>query len=336
MVFPVPPDEGARLAALRELSILDTPPEEIYDDVVRLAAAICGTPFAIINFVDEHRQWGKALVGLASSEAPREASFCARTIVSPSGTLIVPDTHADPAWATNAQVLGMPFLRFYAGASITDSRGHALGSVCVADQQPREITPEMVEALRILARQTAAHLQLRRNTMLLSQANDELRRHATHDALTGLANRTLMHDRVAHALATRLRTRRPLGLLFGDLDGFKLVNDRLGHVAGDSYLREVAARLNGVARAQDTVARISGDEFVVLCPEVTSEGELRRIAERYRGAVGMPLEIAGAALRPQISLGWTLAADGDTADTLIGRADEAMYATKRAAAAATV
>lgn len=331
MMFPVPPDEGSRLAALRELRILDTPPEAIYDDVVRLAAVLCDAPIALINFVDENRQWGKALVGLESSEAPRDASFCARTIVSADGLLVVPDTHLDPAWAGNAQVLGAPYLRFYAGAAIVDADGHALGSVCVADQRPRTIDHAALEGLRILARQTAAHLQLRRSTTLLAEANAELRRHANHDALTGLANRTLLYDRVAHALVTRLRTRRPLGLIFGDLDGFKLVNDHLGHLAGDLYLREVAARLTGVSRAQDTVARLSGDEFVVLCPEVGGEDELGRIARRYQQSVAMPLEIGGAGLSPHLSIGWALAGDDDTADNLIDRADEAMYAAKRAA-----
>src|SRR6476659_2101361 len=114
MPHPLPDDETARLRSLRELDILDTAREQVYDDVVALAAAICGTPIALINFVDADRQWGKALVGLESSEAPREASFCARAIVG-EDVLVVPDTRADPLWAGNAQVTGAPHLRFYAG-----------------------------------------------------------------------------------------------------------------------------------------------------------------------------------------------------------------------------
>lgn len=170
MTYPVPTDEAGRLAALQELSILDTPREQLYDDVVALAAAICRTPIAIINLVDADRQWGKALVGLDSSEAPREASFCARTIVAPDGMLVVPDTLDDAAWATNAQVLGAPHLRFYAGAAIHHD-GHAVGSLCVADRAPRELDATSRAALQVLARQTAAHLQLRVRSRDLESAN---------------------------------------------------------------------------------------------------------------------------------------------------------------------
>jgi two-component system, cell cycle sensor histidine kinase and response regulator CckA len=97
-------DEAERLATLRELAILDTAPEQIYDDVVALAAQICDMPIAIINFVDAERQWGKAIVGLESSEAPRDASFCARTIEQEQGVLVVPDTTADPLWAAGIGV----------------------------------------------------------------------------------------------------------------------------------------------------------------------------------------------------------------------------------------
>src|SRR5687767_347654 len=140
-VFPVPQNEAERMGALREVEILDTPPEQIYDDIVALASAICRTPIAVVNFIDEDRQWGKALVGLASSEAPRDASFCARTIVAEDGTFVVPDTAIDPDWSENAMVLGEPNLRFYAGAAIVVD-GNALGTVCVADREARDLAPE--------------------------------------------------------------------------------------------------------------------------------------------------------------------------------------------------
>src|ERR1700761_6711822 len=164
-MYPVPHDEQARLAALHELDILDTPAEQIYDDVVQLAAAICDTPIAIINFIDADRQWGKALVGMDSSDAPREASFCARTIVEQDGLLIVPDTRNDPQWSSNPMVTEAPGVRFYAGAAIVNDEGQALGTVCVADdRRPRELDERALEALRTLARQTAAHLKLRERT----------------------------------------------------------------------------------------------------------------------------------------------------------------------------
>ena len=326
MPFPLPPDEAARMASLRDLAILDTAPEQIFDDVVTLAAAICGTPIAAINFVDEDRQWGKALVGLDSSEAPREASFCARAIVQ-DDVFVVPNTMADPEWAQNPMVTGDPGLRFYAGAPIVGDDGHAVGTVCVADHTARQLDAGQLEALTILARQTAAHLELRRSAT-------ELRRLAVHDALTGLPNRTLLFDRVGQALTQRARTGAQVGLLFCDVDAFKSVNDRFGHEAGDAALRAVADRMSAAARAGDTVARLSGDEFVVVCPDLRDASELDLVADRMRDAVAAPIALGDTEITPRISAGAAVARDGDDAETPLRRADTAMYAAKRATAAA--
>ncbi len=326
----VPDNEGSRLAALRELEILDTPAEQVYDDVVTLAAAICDTPMAIINFVDAHRQWGKALIGLESSEAPREDSFCARAILRPGELFVVPDTHADPEWADNPMVTGEADVRFYAGAPIVTSAGHALGTVCVADHVTRDFTDAQREALRVLARQTAAHLELRRASHELAAANDELRRMAVRDGLTGLANRVLLHDRLTLALRQRRRTGRDVGVLFGDLNGFKAINDTHGHAAGDELLRIVARRLALASRETDTVARYAGDEFVVVCPDLQAPPNLAPIVARAQAAVQRPATILGLELTPRISLGSALAVDEDDPDALLARADAAMYEAKRA------
>jgi diguanylate cyclase (GGDEF)-like protein len=324
----VPPNEDARLAALYDLEILDTPAEELYDDVVKLAAAICDAPIAIINFVDADRQWGKALVGLDDSEAGREASFCARTIVAEHGVLIVEDTLIDPAWAANPMVVEDPNLRFYAGAAIVNDEGHALGTVCVADRAPRGLTDAQVEGLRVLARQTSANLQLRRQGKRLVDANAELRRMAIEDPLTGLANRTLVFDRLTQALARRRRSDGRLGVLFCDLDSFKPINDRLGHQAGDDMLCLVAERMVAAARVTDTVARIAGDEFVVVCPDLGEPADLDRIAARIGASVMEPARVGGMDVTPRVSIGSALAELGDDAESLLARADEAMYVAK--------
>lgn len=334
MTVPVtvalPPNEPARLAALQDLEILDTPAEALYDDVVTLAAAICHTPMAIINFVDADRQWGKALIGLESSEAPREVSFCARAILDPDALFVVPDTHADPEWADNPMVTGAADVRFYAGAPIVTSEGHALGTVCVADNVVRDFTDAQRGALQVLARQTAAHLDLRAATRQLSQANDELRRMAVRDGLTGLANRVLLHDRLTLALGQRRRSGRDVGVLFGDLNGFKAINDTHGHAAGDELLRIVARRLALASRETDTVARYAGDEFVIVCPDLHAPPNLAPIVARAEASVSQPASILGLEITPRISLGYALATDADDADALIARADAAMYEVKRA------
>jgi diguanylate cyclase (GGDEF)-like protein len=329
MAFPPPAGEPERLAALRALDILDTGSEPAYDDLVKLAAAICQTPIAMINLVDADRQWGKALFGLESSSSTREASFCARTILEPSAELVVVDTHADPAWAGNPFVTDDPHLRFYAGAAITTEDGHAVGAVCVADHVPRALDEGQLEALRMLARQTSSLLALRRRARDLADAGERLRELAVRDALTGLPNRALLLDRLALALARYRRDGRPLGVAFCDLDAFKPVNDLHGHHTGDELLRLVAGRLDAEARAGDTVGRLAGDEFVVVCPDVGNATELNAIGTRLSAAVALPGTVAGIELTPAISVGTALAQPDDDPEALLRRADDAMYAAKR-------
>ena len=326
--YPIPANESERLARLQELAILDTAPEPLYDDVAKLAAAICGTPIAIINFVDADRQWGKALVGMDSSEAPREASFCARTIVSDDGMLVVPDTLQDPAWSDNVMVMDDPNLRFYAGASIV-AEDLALGTVCVADREPRELTEEQTEALKILARQTAAHLELRRRSAQLESMNDQLHEMALADSLTGLPNRTLLFDRLEIALRMRARSGCTVGVVFIDLDYFKQVNDTMGHQAGDELLRNVARRLRAATRDTDTVARVGGDEFVIVYPELPSETGLEVMTRRLVEAVERPVRLGARDVTPRLSIGCVIASADDDADAVLNRADELMYQAKR-------
>ncbi len=153
-------DETARLAALQRHSILDTLPEQIYDDVTALASMICGTPISTVTFIDADRQWFKSAVGLQSRQGAREHSFCAHT-VNTSVTLIVRDALEDPRFASNPLVTGEPGIRFYAGAPIITPEGHVLGTVCVIDTKPRTLTPIQIAALESLARHTMQLLETR-------------------------------------------------------------------------------------------------------------------------------------------------------------------------------
>lgn len=154
-------DEDARLASLHGYSILDTTPEQIYDDVTALASLICATPMSLVSLVDAERQWFKSTVGVAFRETPRSVSFCAHTL--PTGrTLIVGDAQKDPRFMHNPAVVGDPKIRFYAGAPIVDPAGHVLGTVCVIDTTPRTISPIQVAALEALARHTMALMEMRR------------------------------------------------------------------------------------------------------------------------------------------------------------------------------
>lgn len=153
--------ETARLQELKRLLIMDSTEETAYDDIVRLAAGICGTPMALISLVDDSRQWFKARIGLQVQETPREHAFCAIAIQRPEQAMVVRDALADPRFATNPLVTDAPSIRFYAGAPLVTSGGHALGTVCVLDSEPRELGAEQLAQLQALAQQVIVMLEAR-------------------------------------------------------------------------------------------------------------------------------------------------------------------------------
>jgi len=158
---PTPPNESERMAALHEYHILDTPPEDVYDDLTWLASFICQTPMATVTLIDHHRQWFKARVGLASAETPRSESICAHAVLKPDRILEVPDTTKDRRFAGMPGIANGPCIRFYAGAPLVGAKGHAVGTICVMDREPRTLTDDQRKALRILAEQATLQLELR-------------------------------------------------------------------------------------------------------------------------------------------------------------------------------
>lgn len=158
------PDEPQRLESLRQYAVLDTPAEAAFDDLTELAAHICEAPIALISLIDENRQWFKSKVGLDASETSRDVAFCAHAIHQPD-LFIVPDATLDERFADNPLVTGEPRIRFYAGAPLLTPDGHALGTLCVIDYQPRELRPDQQRALRVLSRNVMGQLELRRRAL---------------------------------------------------------------------------------------------------------------------------------------------------------------------------
>ena len=169
-----PENETARLDALQRYAILDTLPEQEFEDLSRLAALICGTPIAMVSLVDADRQWFKSKVGLDASETPRDIAFCAHAILQ-QDVMVVPDALADERFRNNPLVTGEPHVRFYAGTPLITQEGYALGTLCVMDRVPRNMSPEQKDALRALGNLVVTQLELRRSVADLSKAIRERR-----------------------------------------------------------------------------------------------------------------------------------------------------------------
>lgn len=455
--------EEARLKAVYSLDLLDTPEEPEYDELVRLAAEICGTPISTITIVDAHRQWFKAALGLRDRETPRSVSFCAQAMRHPD-LFVVENAATDPFFRHYANVVSDPGIRFYAGMPL-EANGFPIGTLCVIDTVPRTLTESQRNALRILCRQVKVRIELRakqrtleaaleeklqltrrleRSTQILQtfvqknpnicflkssdgkyltynsrfaehfgideqawlnktdldvrphreaveartldvevlaqhgvhesvrqlqnaqgqhvwhkafkfpirlpegesilagvalditdeiekeqaieQANRQLAQLATQDALTGLANRRVFEERVATDFAVARRTSLPLSLLMLDIDDFKKRNDTYGHAAGDDALCALAEVLKRCGRAGDVVARIGGEEFVILLTATPANGAML-FAERLQSQI-RAIQCSSGLMTVSIGIA-TQHATTSHWKQLLDEADKAMYQAKR-------
>ena len=172
---PLPKNESARLEALRQYEILDTDPEEVFDDITRLAAYVCETPIAVISLVDRERQWFKARHGLGPAETSRDCAFCAHAILEET-PMVIPDALADSRFADNPLVTSEPYIRLYAGAPLITPEGFRLGTLCVIDRVSRTLDHGQIAVLRMLANQVMTQLDLRREVSALKKSLAERKR----------------------------------------------------------------------------------------------------------------------------------------------------------------
>jgi diguanylate cyclase (GGDEF)-like protein/PAS domain S-box-containing protein len=445
--YPIPANEEARLRALAEYNLMDSPPDEDFDRLVGLAARLFDVPIVLISLLARDRQFFKARVGLDVCETSRDVSFCAHAILQ-DDILFIPDATKDPRFSSNPLVLGSPFIRFYAGKPLTAPGGEKVGTVCLIDSEPRaEFTAEdhrnlsdfaalvmdRMETRRLDFAKTVSQtrfeniaatspdaiicarsngeitfwnrsaerlfgysaseiinkngdiivpaswrkiydaqlerlkhgeqMELSDQTIELSglrkdgsefpaeyslsswdeggttsvgaivrditerrQNEERLFRLASLDALTDLPNRGAWRECLTQTLAAE----RPATILLLDLDGFKEVNDTLGHSAGDAVLKEVAARLKATCDTAIMVARLGGDEFIALLP-----GEDMRaanaIAEQLVAAISEPVTFAGERIEIGVSIGVALAPlHSARPEELLSAADLALYKAKAA------
>lgn len=214
MTLPLLPDhEVPRLEALRSTRMLDTPPEPRFDDLVRVAALVCGAPIALLNLVDAERVWVKARFGTDVTEIPRRDAFCSHAIREPHTPFVVEDLSMDERFRGAASVRGEPQLRFYAGAAIVDPDGHALGTLCVLDRTARKLSSEQLELLRALARQAAQLLELRRALLDTSRLSERVA-DVERERQRGATRADLLHG----LFAEHARTRDPAAIVAGVLE----------------------------------------------------------------------------------------------------------------------
>ncbi|PZQ61776.1 MAG: bifunctional diguanylate cyclase/phosphodiesterase [Sphingomonas taxi] len=441
-------NEDERLAALAQYDLADTDTLVEIQDLVEITKHLFGVSIALVSVIERDRQSFKARVGLDVCETSRDVSFCAHALtLPPQELLVVLDATQDERFAGNPLVVGAPFVRFYAGVPLRAPDGHAIGTLCIINDRPRDaFPPAEQERLRTLAAVVLDRLEVRRlqasgragqsrfeqisatspdgimcadDTGTITFWNaaaerlfgftaqeavgsdidiivpptmrgghgrgltrvahggaprlvgttvqlDAIRKDGTEfpielslsmwrehdlasfgaifrdmterrenekrlfdlahrDSLTGLPNRTVLMNRIADCAATE----RAAALLMIDLDGFKMVNDTLGHTAGDAVLKEVAERLSACVRAGDTVVRVAGDEFAVVMADRPEHHAIGTMADRLIERLAAPIPFQGELVHVGASIGIALyPEDGSHAEDLLSAADLAMYQAK--------
>ncbi|MDQ3205281.1 MAG: sensor domain-containing diguanylate cyclase [Pseudomonadota bacterium] len=337
--------ERRRQAALDDYQLVDTMPEQAYEDILKLAVMLCEVPAAAISLIDRDRQWFKAQVGLDVEQIPRSESICDMTIRSPGRLLVAEDLTADPRYAHVRLMVRGQRVAFYAGAPLRSPEGHALGTLCVMDTVPRRLTELQLEGVELLARQTQHLFELRRyaneqrhlllQRELVSQQleasradlqrrHDKLKHSASHDPLTGLLNRAALAQLRASGESMALLEASPYTLMLIDVDLFKQVNDRYGHLLGDRALRAVADAVASGIREGDVAVRYGGEEILVVLPGTRVAGAAE-VAERIRLRVmqaPLPFPLT-------VSIGLAGGEPGrDTQEEVFVRADQALYRAK--------
>lgn len=311
---PKTDDEEKRLTALRRYKILDTEPEEEFDEIVTLVRSIFNISYAAINLIDFDRQWTKATApeqaGLRTS-CSRSEAFCNYTIRG-SGALVVNDAMRDPRFAGNHFVIGPPGVRSYLGVPLTTSDGHNIGALCVYGTEPRTFSDADKEILGNFAK------------VVMSQF--ELRLTARTDGLTGVLTQRAFLTRLDRVIAEN--TEQPNCLALLDLDYFKSINDQFGHAAGDAVLVRVAGLMSDLSRRADSVGRLGGEEFGILLHGIP-------LSEGQAFIDGLQTQLSKTSI-PKIGKGTvTISAGiaerrkGETRESWFERADGALYAAKR-------
>ncbi|CAG9255705.1 diguanylate cyclase [Burkholderia cepacia] len=314
-IAPKPANEAARLDTLHSLSILDTPPEERFDRLTRLARRLFNVPIALVSLVDDDRQWFKSHAGLDVTQTSRDVSFCSHALLA-DNTMVIQDALNDDRFHDNPLVTGAPGIRFYAGRPLVAPNGAPIGTLCLIDTRPRSLEADELALLGDLAHMTEREIAALH--------------FATTDELTQLTNRRGFEILARHVLSLCDRLGRHAVLLFFDLNDFKAINDHFGHAEGDRALKTFADTLTGALRDSDVIARLGGDEFVVLL-SATDPADVAEPVDRVTQALALRNTADARGYDIRFSVGYV---DYDPAHHrdvagLLASADQRMYEHKQ-------
>lgn len=315
MLSNIKTDEPGRLLALDRLGVLDTEPEQPFENIVSLVQQILHVPICAVSLVDRQRQWFKARRGLAATETARNIAFCSEAIKS-DAPLSIPETRASQKFRSNPLVVGEPHIRSYLGVPLKTPEGYVVGTLCAIDTRPREFADTERSVLERFAKVVVDEL--------------ELRQIASTDFLTGAMARRAWFEAANGEVGRAHRYKHPLSLLIMDIDRFKAINDRHGHPVGDRVIKALAQVAMDTVRQSDLFGRYGGEEFVLALPE-TGAVAAYALAERLRQAVKQSRLAAPHGLRWTISIGIAEMAPHDgTIQPALERADYALYQAKAA------
>jgi diguanylate cyclase (GGDEF)-like protein len=311
----IPLDDRQRLESLYSLGILDSPAEERFDRLTRIARRLFNVPIALVSLVDAHRQWFKSSVGLSASETSRETSFCGHAILD-NDIFIIPDATKDERFWDNPLVINEPRIRFYAGFPLKHFDGSKMGTLCIVDTKPRTLDKEDLDAFKDLA-------ELAERELLAVQL-------ATLDDLTRISNRRGFSILAQNSLGICNRQNIPASLVFFDINDFKSINDRFGHAEGDHALIAFAEQMRNTFRESDVFGRLGGDEFAVLLTN-TSHQSAEELIERFRLRIDSHNRQTNHGYAISFCSGIVTVEPGhhQSMDDLLRRADSLMYNKKR-------
>lgn len=314
-------DARRRLEAVARLGVLERAGDPGLTALSRVARYVTGAEATAVHIFDDEHQHRVAADGAPLGPWPREDAMC-RLVVDEGERIVCADATADRRFGYSTYVAGPQPVRFYASVPLRVSDGSVVGTLCAWDTVSRILGEEQLARFEDLAEQVVGQIELTKIAVELGHA-------ASHDPLTGAVNRLVLADRLAQAFARQLRSDDDVLVALIDIDRFKVINDTLGHDAGDEVLVGVVERLSEITRGQDTVARLGGDEFAVVAEVACGTLPPAEFARRIEAAFAAPIHHAGEARRVGVSVGAALAAPGDDVRTALARADRAMYGRKR-------